>query len=240
MLKCVREALVKSEEPLKECLKNTQLNWQAHYNGLLCLKEIGSDKAKEAVELALKAKHPKVASFAQELLVEWGRIKLEEEIEPITGLPRLIFNPMEDNAEYILIPAGTYKMGATGKQVKVEPFYLAKFLVTNRLYRRFIEATKYKKPEYWDDKRFNGDDQPVVGVSWHDAKAYCDWLTENNKDGKVYRLPKEEEWEWAASGGKREYPWGNEPIDKSRKTMMEISDTPHRWVIILPGLPLRE
>jgi formylglycine-generating enzyme required for sulfatase activity len=82
---------------------------------------------------------------------------------------------------------------------------------------------KEKQDEYrsWvaDDKRFNGDDQPVVGVSWRGAKAYCDWLSKGQVASgkeKVFRLPKEEEWEWAASGGKREYPWGNEAPDKTR------------------------
>jgi len=76
---------------------------------------------------------------------------------------------------------------------------------------------------YDDDKRFNGDDQPVVGVTWFAAQAYCQWLDEQQKAkdkeqkaNLVFRLPNEEEWEWAASGGKREYPWGKEEPDETR------------------------
>jgi formylglycine-generating enzyme required for sulfatase activity len=83
------------------------------------------------------------------------------------------------------------------------------------------------RSKYDDDKRFNGDDQPVVGVSWYAARAYCFWLScletvinrgEKIEDVKhiagIYRLPFEEEWEWAAGGDPggsiREYPWPQE------------------------------
>lgn len=74
---------------------------------------------------------------------------------------------------------------------------------------------------YYDDlPRFNKDEQPVVGVSWFAARAYCLWLSMLDPDGWPYMLPTEQQWEWAAGGRRdksgevlevREYPWGDEP-----------------------------
>jgi formylglycine-generating enzyme required for sulfatase activity len=83
------------------------------------------------------------------------------------------------------------------------------------------------RSRYDDDKRFNGDDQPVVGVSWFAARAYCFWMScldtiinqgikiEDIKQvSDIYRLPMEKEWEWAAGGEPdgsiRQYPWSKD------------------------------
>jgi hypothetical protein len=136
-----------------------------------------------------------------------------------TRMPPRFFNAQEENAEYVLIapPAlPTVLLGAK-KPAPGYYYYLAKFPVTNRLYRRFVEATQHRPPSFWDDPEFNGDDCPVVGVDWEDAQAYCAWLTEQENSsqssktikGILYRLPLEEEWEWPAGAGKRKYPWGD-------------------------------
>lgn len=68
-----------------------------------------------------------------------------------------------------------------------------------------------------DDRKFNRDDQPVIGVSWYDANAYCLWLSMLEGELLRYRLPEEWEWEWAAGGQRKKqedvlkvlrYPWG--------------------------------
>ena len=59
-----------------------------------------------------------------------------------------------------------------------------------------------------EDRKFGGDDQPVVGIPWYAAQAYALWLSQ--LEGKTCRLPAGIEWEWAAAGKDgRQYPWGN-------------------------------
>ena len=70
------------------------------------------------------------------------------------------------------------------------------------------------QPASWNDPACNQSSQPVVGISWHEARAYCAWLSAQT--GKTYRLPREVEWEAAARGKEaRAYPWG-EQFDSAR------------------------
>jgi iron(II)-dependent oxidoreductase len=79
-------------------------------------------------------------------------------------------------------------------KVHLDAFYIDVYEVTNAQYRQFMDETGHRAPHYWGDPKVNKPKQPVVGVSWHDAKAYCEWA------GK--RLPTEAEWEKAARGGR--------------------------------------
>jgi len=91
--------------------------------------------------------------------------------------------------------------------VPVPAFWMAKYPVTNKQYREFVTATG-KKPRYWDDKQWNGDDYPVVGMTWYEAVAFCEWLS--NKTGEKIMLPSDAMWQRAAQGDdERKFPWGN-------------------------------
>lgn len=64
-------------------------------------------------------------------------------------------------------------------------------------------------PRYWSDKKWNGTEYPVVGMSWYEAIAFCRWLSK--KTGENILLPTEQEWQRAAQGDTSwAYPWGNE------------------------------
>jgi formylglycine-generating enzyme required for sulfatase activity len=87
--------------------------------------------------------------------------------------------------------------------VMLDSYLIDKYEVSNKDYGDFIRTANHPAPAYWDDPRVNKPEQPVVGVNWHDAKAYCEYR------GK--RLPTEAEWEKAARGPYGNlYPWGNE------------------------------
>jgi formylglycine-generating enzyme required for sulfatase activity len=118
-----------------------------------------------------------------------------------------------------IIPAGFFLMGSERRpenetprhRVWVDSFGIGKFPVTNREYRVFVEGTRAPAPPFCSDTMFADPEQPVVGVSWDEAAAYCDWLRE--RTGQPFRLPTEAEWERAARGGREGalYPWGDQP-----------------------------
>ena len=119
-----------------------------------------------------------------------------------------------------LVPGATFNMGANsgGEQderplhvVSLASFYLDLTEVTNQAYQSCVGQERCRPPKAgpWRagaDRRFRGPKQPVVGVSWDDGKAYCEFA------GK--RLPREAEWELAAGGtDDRRFPWGNSAAD---------------------------
>lgn len=95
-------------------------------------------------------------------------------------------------------------------QVDLPGFFIAKYPVTNGQYEAFVDATNHNPPQHWQGSQPPAElrNHPVVRVSWNDAVAYCQWISETNEAGRLYRLPSEAEWEKAARGtDKRLYPW---------------------------------
>jgi iron(II)-dependent oxidoreductase len=87
--------------------------------------------------------------------------------------------------------------------VFLDAYLMDTYEVSNKDYGQFIKAKGHPAPAYWDDPRLNKPQQPVVGVNWEDATAFCEYR------GK--RLPTEAEWEKAARGPQANlYPWGND------------------------------
>jgi len=140
--------------------------------------------------------------------------------------------------ELKLVPAGEYTMGSPRREagrranesqrpVRLERrFYVSLREITNAEFREFRPG---HRSGFIAQQTLDLDRQPVVSVTWQDAAAYCNWLSEREglppayvKQGghlepaepvtTGYRLPTEAEWEWIArrtAGGLRKYPWGN-------------------------------
>ena len=58
--------------------------------------------------------------------------------------------------------------------VMLDSYLIDKYEVSNKEYGEFVKAHGHPAPAYWDDPRLNKPEQPVVGVNWYDAKAYCE------------------------------------------------------------------
>ncbi|HBB88459.1 MAG TPA: hypothetical protein DC047_12670 [Blastocatellia bacterium] len=138
-------------------------------------------------------------------------------------------------ADLVEIPGGTFQMGRNDgppqerpeHAVTVPKFLMDRTEVTNAEYAEFVRDTGYEVPSHWvKGQPLPGQEQwPVVNVSPKDAEAFAAWRSK--RDGVAYRLPTEDEWEFAArSGGEyKAYPWGDAWQDK-RAVVKEATPQP--------------
>jgi formylglycine-generating enzyme required for sulfatase activity len=117
--------------------------------------------------------------------------------------------------QWVDIPAGEFLMGDnfndgwTDEQpvhtVYLDAYRISRYEVTFEQYDAFCDDTNRNKP---DDAGWGRGTRPVIDVTWDDANAFCNWLSQ--KTGNNIHLPFEAQWEKAARGtDQRKYPWGN-------------------------------
>jgi serine/threonine protein kinase len=128
-----------------------------------------------------------------------------------------IETPMK--ADLVEIPGGAFQMGrndgppteAPAHAAAVSTFLMDKTEVTNAEYGQFVRESNHTPPEHWGGIKppVGQELLPVSNVSSDDAVAFAEWRSK--RDGTTYRLPTEEEWEYAARNGDKDnlYPWGN-------------------------------
>ena len=112
--------------------------------------------------------------------------------------------------EMVSIPGGTFLMGSTNsegdypdekplQEITIAPFYLGKYPVTQAQWRAVASLPKVKFDINPNPSEFKGKNKPVDSISYVDALEFYFRLAE--KTGKPYRLPIEEEWEYACRAG---------------------------------------
>ena len=159
---------------------------------------------------------PKPKPSVPQTILENDVILNEEVRSSLPNIPQTILG--KDGAPMVLIPAGDFQMGSgpgttynsattPPHTVYIDAFYIDVHEVTVGQYNRFVRETGHHPLPNWVSMYSPTDRHPVVGVNWHDARAYAKW------DGK--RLPTEAEWEKAARGGltQKNHPWGNAALD---------------------------
>jgi len=165
-----------------------EVNMKSVLAGLLIL--IGN--ACLAADPAPMPRLPFDADRAKQLQQEWAKsFNLDTELLNSVGM------------KLALIPGGGFEMGPNGSKYRVtvrKPFYLGVTEVTMGQYRKF--RADHRVPDAAPE--FNADDVPAAAVSWNDARAFCAWLSDQpdeKKAGRIYTLPTEAQWEWAARAG---------------------------------------
>jgi formylglycine-generating enzyme required for sulfatase activity len=133
-----------------------------------------------------------------------------------------------------------YKLEVPQHEVRLPTYYISRYPVTVAQFRTFVEAGGYESHD--EDSLRGVPNHPVIGVSWHDVLAYCNWLTETLKrwertpkplatllreQGWRVMLPSEAEWERAARGNDgRTFPWGDESDpNRANYDASKIDDT---------------
>jgi serine/threonine protein kinase/formylglycine-generating enzyme required for sulfatase activity len=160
--------------------------------------------------------------------------------------------------DLVSLPGGTFQMGRSDGEpqegpphsITVGAFSIDRTEVTNAEYAQFVAETGHAVPSHFrNGKPLSGQEQwPVTNVSMDDAKAFAAWRSK--RDGVTYRLPTEEEWEFAARDGNEGglFPWGNDwadgkanvntaslkpvgssPEDKTRAGVMDMIGNAYEW-----------
>lgn len=187
-----------------------------------CLRDVGSSRVQGDLQAHTLARLRQGVETPRPVISRWFRrldskgwiTRRSKAMEALVAVGAAYWTLPDGEPEWVEVPAGEFWMGGDGElehKVHLDRFWIARVSITNAQYHLFTQATAHAAPEQWDDKRPPKalESHPVVNVTWHDALAYCAWLSKVT--GKTITLPSEAQWEKAARGDqdKRAYPWGD-------------------------------
>jgi formylglycine-generating enzyme required for sulfatase activity len=149
--------------------------------------------------------------------------------------PGEIFRDCPDCSEMVVVPAGEFKMGSgetayekpEHRVVIANPFAIGRREITFEEWDLCVASggCRYRP----DDHSWGRGSRPVIDVSWDDAKAFVNWLSQKTQKG--YRLPSEAEWEYAARAGTNSpFWWGRAPVN-GNANCEDCSSTPPRQTL---------
>jgi len=174
---------------------------------------------KETPAAETKAQAPSVPATRPEVVVG---------VKPIfkpKPSPEVLTISQPFTLDLVRVPAGEFLMGSEPAKdgqahedeqpqqpLYLPEFYIGQYPVTNAQYAAFVKAMRHQGHEKWAGGKFprGGERHPATYVSWYDAVAFCEWVSQAS--GHLIRLPTEAEWEKGARGAEGQiYPWGDEP-----------------------------